>query len=231
MSLNAPLDPENFPLSLAKDSPPFLFDSLKFSPTHPQIAQVTNSSDPMIHRFDQIESTLNKVCNQHDALMPLFLLKDHLPLLHKTENTLKLLQKRLFENEEKFKGIDKGYKGFQKEFDRDLQKVFNKKQERFTEVPNLDKNLKGISNHINTLQANLKDIEGKVLNLQKITENKMKDESVNMNKDVDKLLDMNKNEIQHMIAEFKNRIELSLKKQEEVYKGLKHKTVRKMMIL
>ena len=230
MSVDLLSDPSPL-LSLAKDSPPFLFDSLKFSPTHPQIPQATNSSDPMIHRFDQIESSLNKVCNQHDALMPLFLLKDQLPLLHKTENTIKLLQKRLFENEEKFKGIDGGYKRFQKEFDGDLQKVFNKKQERYTEAPNLDKTLKGISNHINTLQTNLKDIEGKVLNLQKITENKMKDETMNMNKDVDKLLDTNKNEIQNVIAEFKNRIELSLKKQEEVYKGLKLKSVRMKIFL
>ena len=46
-----------------------------------------------------------------------------------------------------------------------------------------------------------------------------------MNKDVDKLLELIKNEIQNIIAEFKNKIELSLKKQEEVYKNFKHKGV------
>ena len=51
----------------------------------------------------------------------------------------------------------------------------------------------------------------------------MKDEEVNLNRDVDKMLEGNKNDIQNLIAEFKNRIELSLKKQEEVYKELKNR--------
>ena len=43
--------------------------------------QITNSSDPIIHRLDHIETNLNKVCNQHDALMPLLMMKEQLPLI------------------------------------------------------------------------------------------------------------------------------------------------------
>jgi len=220
--LNTPL-PKDSPSNnfLPSTLPANYFDSLKQSPSNPE--QITTSSDPIIHRLDLIETNLNKVCSQHDALMPLLIMKEQLPLINKTENTIKGLQKKINDNEEKLQNIDKNYKAIQKSFNYDIQKILTQKQEKFFEVPKIDNALKGLSGHINNLQTNLKDIETKVLNLQKITENKMKDEEVNLNRDVDKMLEGNKNDIQNLIAEFKNRIELSLKKQEEVYKELKNR--------
>lgn len=182
---------------------------------------VTNSSDPIVHRLDYVETNLNKICSQHDALMPLLVLKDQTPAISKNENIIRNLQKKSNENEEKIKSISQKFKEFQRSFETDLRKIYAKKQEKSLEVPNLDKTLKGFSNHINTLQTNLKEIEGKVLNLQRNTENKLKEENNNMNKEIDKMLEVNKNEIQNMLAEFKNKIELALKKELEVYKELK----------
>ena len=207
--------------NLPSTLPPNYFESLKQSPINPE--QVTTSSDPIVHRLDLIETNLNKICSQHDALMPLLIMKEQLPLMNKTETTIKNFQKKIMENEDKLKTVEKNYKNIQRNFNNDIQLICARKQEKFLEVPNIDKTLKGLSNHINNLQTNLKDIESKVLNLQKITENKMNDEEVTLNRDVDKMIDGNKNEIQNMIAEFKNKIELSLKKQEEAYKDLKSK--------
>lgn len=219
------------PLNISKDPiTGTYYDSIKMSPpisnAHANKSMreyVTNSSDPIVHRLDFVETNLNKICSQHDALMPLLVLKDQAPAISKNEHTIKNLQKRFNENEEKIKSISQKFKEFQKSFEVDLRKIYAKKQEKSLEVPNLDKTLKGFSNHINTLQTNLKEIEGKVLNLQKNTENKLKEENNNVNKEIDKMLDANKNEIQNMLAEFKNKIELALKKELEIYKELKNR--------
>lgn len=153
--------------------------------------------------------------------MPLLLLKEQIPLLSKTEITIKKLQKKEVELFTRAEANRNRYKAFNEEFEGDLQRVYQNKQVRALAVPNLDKTIKGVSNQVNTLQNSLKDIESKVLHLQKITETRLKDESLNINKEVDKVLEINKNEIQNIVAEFKNRIELSLKQQEEVYKEVK----------
>ena len=45
-------------------------------------------------RLDLIESNLNRVCNQHDALMPLLNLLELLPSLQKNENIVKTIQRK-----------------------------------------------------------------------------------------------------------------------------------------
>ena len=46
-------------------------------------------------RLDKMEDTLNRVCSQYDALMPLLNLADSTPALLKSDLLLKNLQKKI----------------------------------------------------------------------------------------------------------------------------------------
>lgn len=87
----------------------------------------------------------------------------------------------------------------------------------------MEKNLKSITGQINTLQTNIKESEKNSLELQKMTEVKISETTELINSEKESFLNLNKGEIQNIIAEFKNKIELSLKKEHANFKELKMK--------
>lgn len=87
----------------------------------------------------------------------------------------------------------------------------------------MEKNLKSITSQISILQINIKESEKNTFDLQKMTEEKINETTELINNEKENFLNLNKGEIQNIIAEFKNKIELSLKKEHENFKELKMK--------
>jgi hypothetical protein len=201
---------------------------MSFAPKKKEIKSFANNmygnenqyNEPLMNRLEILESNLNRVCNQHDALMPLLNMNNLMPSLTKTETTLKTLQKKIAENEDKLQKAESALKDHQNYVETSLARLNNSKTNHGNqEYQQLDKTIKNTNNHLNALQSNLKDVESTVLNLQKLTDAKFKDEFININKGVEVKLDRNKNDVQSILAEFKNNIQLTLKKHEEMIKN------------
>ena len=65
------------------------------------------------------------------------------------------------------------------------------------------------------MKNDLKDIGGSIQSVNSQTESKLKEEANQIYRNVDFKLEKNKKEIQNILAEFKNTLALSLKRQEE----------------
>lgn len=85
--LPLPKDPSKSTNFVSPINDNFLFESPKTTGD-----KYDNTSDPLISKLDNIEITLNQICNQHDALMPFLSLKDQIPGISKMETNLKNLQ-------------------------------------------------------------------------------------------------------------------------------------------
>ncbi len=174
------------------------------------------SNDPILARFEMIETNLNRVINQHEALLPLLNSQTDLQTLNKHEFTVNILKTKLKEDEKSFKTLEFDLKDYQMNFDINLTKVVETRNEKSVEIQNLEKGMKGTNNMINGLQSNLKDVESTVLNFQRLSDAKFKDLSQSVIAKVDTRTQRNQDDAKKIITEFENYIKKSLCKKMEI---------------
>ena len=169
-------------------------------------------------KIDSLEATISKLCNQHDALMPLISIANTFQNLPKVENTIKIMSKKLNTTENKLTTMEGNLGEYHSFIEASMKSFMNQSSSPSFNVAEVEKSIKGINSHMNSLQNNIKDVEQLVGNLQRKTDEKFRDELTNFSKSVDGKLERNRHDIQNMIAEFKNDIHLAVKMQEEFFK-------------
>ncbi|EGR28822.1 hypothetical protein IMG5_168580 [Ichthyophthirius multifiliis] len=163
------------------------------------------------NRLDIIEGNLNRVCNQHDALMPLLGLLETVPKINSIEQNIKTVQKKSVEFDSKLEKLE-------------AQINISKNQQTFVQI---ERNFKSTSQSISQIKTDLKDMQQALNNNQKIAEVKIKEDAQNIYRNVDVKIAKNRKDIQNLLAEFKNQISLQLKRNEDIdYAQVQYKTVQ-----
>ncbi|EAR91016.2 hypothetical protein TTHERM_00146220 (macronuclear) [Tetrahymena thermophila SB210] len=151
------------------------------------------------NRLEVIESHLNRVCNQHDALMPLLSLLETVPKINNNEQAMKQMQKKISDLETKLEKLEQNC---------------NSKNNPHVFVQ-IDRNFKNTSQLITQMKSEMKDIQTQLQNNTKQNSSQLREESQNLVRSVEVRIDKNKKDIQNLLAEFKNSISLSIKRQED----------------
>ena len=166
--------------------------------------------DPILSRFDMIETNLNRVMNQHEALLPLLNSQSDLQTLNKHEFAINILKAKLQEDEKAFKTLELDLQNFQSNIDNNYTRIASTRHEKNLETQNLERGVKGTNNMINGLQSNLKDVESTVLNFQRLSDAKFKDLSQSIITKVDTRTQRNQEDVKKIISDFENYIKKSL---------------------
>lgn len=199
------------PLPVTRNS---LFESTAKQSTYSSHKFIQN--DPILSRFDMIETNLTRVINQHEALLPLLNTQTDLKMLEKQETTISKLKAKLEEDDKALKSLEFELQNFQLNIENNLAKIASTRNEKSIEVLNLEKGMKGTNNLINGLQSNLKDVESTVLNFQRLSDSKFKDLYQNIVTKVDTKTFRNQEDVKKIIKEFENHISNSLKTKMEI---------------
>lgn len=196
----------------------FLFESNAKQSTYSSQKYFSSAPpyDPIMSRFEMIETNLNRVINQHEALLPLVNSKPDLQSLTKHEFAISVLKAKLQEDEKNFKNLEVDLQNFQQNIEKSFEKISSMRKEKPLEVQNLEKGMKGTNNLINSLQSNLKDVESTVLNFQRLSDSKFKDLSQSIVTKVDSKTQRNQEDVKKIITEFENYIKKSLKNKMEI---------------
>ena len=79
----------------------------------------------------------------------------------------------------------------------------------------IERNFKNTNVTIGKMNSDVRDLKDNLNSVQKLSESKLKEEANHIYKNVDFKLEKNKRDIQNLLAEFKNNIAITMKKQEE----------------
>lgn len=182
-----------------------------------RLSQARQSKDKVSNKLEIIEFNINRVINQHEALLPLIDVKNQLLSLEKIEKQLNTYIERTNANKLRIKNLTNELSK-----DGDSQGVLEKfrRKEKNLDFLNLERNVKGTANLVNILQNNLKDVESTISNVQRNNENKLKDLYNEVNKEVEGRSDKNLEEIKKIMNEFENYIQMSLREKSKVLKEL-----------
>ena len=182
-----------------------------------RLSQARQSKDKVSNKLEIIEFNINRVINQHEALLPLIDVKNQLLSLEKIEKQLNTYIERTNANKLRIKNLTNEISK-----DGDSQGVLEKfrRKEKNLDFLNLERNVKGTANLVNILQNNLKDVESTISNVQRNNENKLKDLYNEVNKEVEGRSDKNLEEIKKIMNEFENYIQMSLREKSKVLKEL-----------
>jgi len=210
----------------------FLFESnAKQSTYSSQKYGGPSSADPIMSRFEMIETNLNRVINQHEALLPLINSQPDLQSLAKHEFALNIFKAKLQEDEKTFKTLESDLQNFQQNIEGSFAKIATLRNEKPIEIQNLEKGMKGTNNLINSLQSNLKDVESTVLNFQRLSDSKFKDLSQSIITKVDTRTQRNQEDVKKIISEFENYIKNTLKNKIEILNDIFPHPVQKHIFL
>lgn len=142
----------------------------------------SNTSDT---KLTCLEKNLNRVCLQQDALIPLLQIVDLLPIVHKSDSTIKMLTKKIDENEARTIKVE-----------RILEQRLKGKSEKNP----LQKNEIGrIAKTCDQLQQQFKDFEQNAMNVHRWFEAKLKEEAYSVSRAIDVKLEKQKIEISKQV--------------------------------
>ncbi|KAL4496036.1 hypothetical protein ABPG72_015458 [Tetrahymena utriculariae] len=162
-------------------------------------------------RLEIIETSLNRVCNQHDALMPLLQLLETVPSLQRSEQQVKNLSKKYSDVEKRLKEIESSEKK-----DSQYQHIFS----------NIDRNFKNTANQISQLKKEISTLENNIQQIQSIPEAKLKEDTLHLYRQVDAKLDRNMRDVKSLLADFKNQVQLNMKRGEIVHSHSQERTIK-----
>ncbi|KRX07190.1 hypothetical protein PPERSA_00347 [Pseudocohnilembus persalinus] len=160
---------------------------------------VRNDQKHLNYQLELIEGNLSRVCNQHDALMPLLQILEAMPQISK--------------NEQEIKNIKNNQKALEQKL-KNLESMVNQNSNQHV-FGTIERNFKQQNSTIASIKASIKEIEQNQMHNQKVLDAKSKEEAQHVQRNVDAKIDKNKRDVQNILAEFKNSIQIELKKQEE----------------
>ncbi|KAL4506767.1 hypothetical protein ABPG72_001188 [Tetrahymena utriculariae] len=142
------------------------------------------------NKLNYLESNLNRLCVQQDALMPLLQFAEYLPVIQKYDTTLKNVTKKFDEFENRQVKVERIV-------EQRLKEKVDKSPLQKLETAKLSKN-------VDTLNQQLKDLELNFNNVHRWYEAKLKEESQTIQRSLEVKLEKQKNDFKNQLYSIKS---------------------------
>ena len=192
-------------------------------PAYPTSAQSkyshTGDSD-IISRIEALESSLSKISSQQDAFLPLMNMLELAPVMTKNENSLKNLNRKGQETEERIMRLEQMMKGYQQNIESTVSRINTSPKIIQADTGMLEKTIKDVAGQANKQAIMIKDLESNLTATQKAIETKVGEMTTNSSRACDLRLERQKADFSNSLNDLNKNIDLTFKKFEEAVRDL-----------